>query len=177
MSEQKVITGTGTNNKEQELVIERIFDAPRELVWKAWTEPERVMRWWGTADFTSPVCKIDLRVGGKYVFCMRSPAGWPEGSADGMDIWSTGVYREIVPVERLVFTDCFADADGNVVPGSTYGMGDDFPLELLIELTFDDLGGKTRMTLRHFGWPAGEMKDMMPAGWNESFDTLAESLK
>ena len=69
------------------LTIIRVFDAPRGLVWEAWTEPENVKLWWGPKDFTSPVNKIDLRVGGKYLSCMRSP--------DGKDYWSTGVYREI----------------------------------------------------------------------------------
>ena len=91
---------TAMKNKK-ELAITRIFDAPRESVWKAWTDPERVMRWWGPKNFTSPVSKIDLRVGGAYLNCMRG-AG-PDGVV--RDFWSTGVYREIVPFKRLVFTD------------------------------------------------------------------------
>ncbi|MBI4312394.1 MAG: SRPBCC domain-containing protein [Chloroflexi bacterium] len=151
-----------------DLVITRTFDAPRELVWKAWTEPERLMRWWGPKGFTAPACKIDLRVGGKYVNCMRSP--------DGKDYWSTGVYREIVPMERIVCTDSFADEKGNVVPGSHYGMGEDFPLEMVVTMTLEEVGGKTRMTLRHGGMPAGEHSEGAGAGWNESFDKLAEVL-
>jgi uncharacterized protein YndB with AHSA1/START domain len=82
---------------EEEVVIKRTFDAPRELVWQAWTDPETMMRWWGPKGFTSPTCEIDFRVGGKALNCMRSP--------DGTDYWSTGVYREIVPlriVDRLL---------------------------------------------------------------------------
>ena len=157
------------NQDNKELVITRIFDAPRELVWKAWTEPERFMRWWGPKDFTSPACKIDLRLGGKYLNCMRGP--------DGQDYWSTGVYREIVEPERIVYTDSFADEHGNVVPASHYGLSAGFPLELQVTVTFEDYGGKTKMTLKHVGIPAGEMSDMTGAGWNESFDKLAESLK
>lgn len=85
------------NSKQQELVIKRIFDAPRELVWDAWTEPEQIMRWWGPKGFSAPVAKIDLRVGGAYLNCMRSP--------EGKDFWSKGVFREIVAPERLVMTD------------------------------------------------------------------------
>jgi uncharacterized protein YndB with AHSA1/START domain len=96
----------------QELVIERIFDAPRELAWRAWTDPERMKRWWAPKDFTAPHITIDLQVGGKYVFCMRGP--------DGNDFWSTGVYREIVPMERIVCTDCFADEKGIAVPATHY---------------------------------------------------------
>jgi uncharacterized protein YndB with AHSA1/START domain len=93
------------------------------------------------------------------------------------DFWGTGVYREIVPMEKIVSTDSFADADGNVVPASYYGMSGDFPLELLITVTFEEVEGKTKMTLTHVGIPEGEMMDLTRAGWSESFDKLAESLK
>ncbi len=158
------------NDTTRELVITRVFDAPRELVWKAWTDPEHVMRWWGPKGYTSPVCKIDFRVGGKYLFCMRSP--------EGKDYWSTGTYREIIPPEKIVVTDSFADSEGNVVPASEYGMPGEFPLELQVTVTFEDLGdGKTKMTLRHVGLPEGQMGEMAADGWNQSFDKLAESLK
>lgn len=161
--------------KSADLIITRIFDAPRELVWKAWTDPDEVMRWWGPKIFRSPACKIDFRVGGKYLFCMRSDSGeeaWQKG------IWSTGVYKEIVPMKEIVCTDCFADEHGNVVPAAHYGMTEDFPLEMLVTVTFEEVqGSKTKMTLRHTGLPAGEMIKSAGAGWNESFDKLAESLK
>lgn len=154
---------------KSELVITRVFDAPRELVWKAWTDPERMMQWWGPKGFTSPACKIDLRVGGVYLYCMRSP--------EGKDYWSTGVYQEILPLERIVCTDSFADETGNVVPASHYGMGSDLPMEMLVTVTFEEHGGKTTMILRHVGFPEGTMTEMAKAGWNESFDKLAESLR
>jgi uncharacterized protein YndB with AHSA1/START domain len=93
-------------------------------------------------------------------------------SSEGQDIWSTGVYREIVPMERIVCTDCFADEKGNVVPATHYGMPAYIPLEMLVTVTFEDLDGKTRMTLRHAGLPTGEMSDGAGVGWNESFDKL-----
>ena len=96
---------------------------------------------------------------------------------EGRPIWSTGFYREIVPLERIVCTDSFADEDGNIVPATDYGMADDFPLEMVVTVTFEDLGGRTRMTLRHEGMPAGEMSEGASVGWNESFDKLAESLR
>lgn len=77
-----------------ELMITRIFEAPRDLVWQAWTDPALVVRWWGPKVLTTPVAKIDLHVGGKYLYVMRSP--------EGEDFWGTGVYREIVPLERIV---------------------------------------------------------------------------
>jgi len=137
-------------------------------VWKAWTEPERLMRWWGPRRFTSPFSKIDFRVGGVYLNDMRSP--------EGKDYWSTGVYREIVPLERIVATDSFADENGNVVPGTYYGMSGDLPLELLVTITFEEHEGKTTLTLRHAGFPPGEQWDGARQGWSESFDKLAECL-
>jgi len=148
--------------------ITRIFDAPRELVWKAWTNPQHLMRWWGPEHFTSPACTIDLRVGGKYHFCMQAP--------DGQKFWNTGVYQELVAPERIVFTDSFADEQGNAVPASHYGMGDDFPFEMTVTVTFEDVGGQTKMTLCHEGLPAGEVSEMTVQGWNGSFDKLADSL-
>jgi uncharacterized protein YndB with AHSA1/START domain len=153
----------------QDLVVTRIFDAPRELVWKAWTDPERMKLWWGPKDYTSPAWKIDLRVGGRYHACMRSP--------EGQEIWITGVYREIDPPSRLVYTDSFADDKGNVVAASQYGLGDDFPLEMLVTIVLEEHQGKTRMTLRHAGLPAGIMSEMTGSGWNELFDKLAEFLR
>lgn len=151
-----------------DIVITRIFDAPRELVWRAWTDPEHLKRWWGPKGFTAPVCQIDLRVGGKFLGCMRSP--------DGHEFWSTGTYREIVPFEKIVSSDSFADEHGNVVPASHYGLEGEFPLELEVIVTLEDLGGKTKMTLRHIGHPEGIDK-MADAGWNESLDKLVETLE
>jgi len=114
---------------------------------------------------------LAFRVGGKILASMQSPE-----FNEGRPIWSTGVYREIVPLERIVMTDSFADEKGNVVPATHYGMGEDIPLEMLVTVTLEDLGGKTRMTMRHEGLPAGEMKDGANQGWSESFDKLAEYL-
>ena len=164
----KTTNETKGKAKAGELVIARTFDAPRERVWKAWTDPEQAKRWWGPTGFTAPFIKIDFRVGGKYLFCMRSP--------DGKDYWSTGTYREIVPKQKFVATDSFADAKGNIVPASHYGMPAEIPLELVVTVTFEDLGGKTRMTLRHAGFPVGPHRDMAGQGWSESFEKLAASL-
>jgi uncharacterized protein YndB with AHSA1/START domain len=152
----------------RELTITRTFDAPRELVWKAWTDPDMLMRWWGPKVFTAPMCRLDLRVGGKYLYCMRSP--------EGQDYYSTGVFQKIDPPRELAYTDNFADADGNVVPGSYYGFPEDFPHDLLVTVTLEEVGGKTRMTLRHSGFPA-DQATLAEQGWNESFDKLAEALR
>ena len=153
----------------RKIVLTRTFDAPRALVWRAWTEPEQLMRWWGPQGFTSPVCKVDLRVGGSYLFCMRSP--------DGKDYWSTGVYREIVEPQRIVCTDSFADEKGNEVPASYYGMPGDWPQELLVTITLEELQGRTRLTLEHVGLPEGEHSRLAAEGWNGSFDKMAAALE
>lgn len=155
------------DSQQQELFITRIFNAPRELVWKEWSDPERVKRWWGPKDFTAPFAKIDFREGGTYLYDMRSP--------DGKDFWSTGIYREIVPLEMIVATDSFADEKGNVVPATSYGMSADFPLVLLVTVTFEEQDGKTVFTLRHAGMPKDTIKDA-EVGWNESLDKLAQDL-
>ncbi len=148
-----------------EIVITRLFDAPRDLAWRAWTEPEFIMQWWGPKNYTSPSCKIDLRAGGTYLYCMRSP--------DGKDFWSTGVFREVRKPERIVCTDSFADEKGNAVPATYYGMSPDFPAEMLVTVTFEVQAGRTKFTLRHAGLPSGDINDSTRAGWNESLDKYA----
>jgi uncharacterized protein YndB with AHSA1/START domain len=151
------------------LVIEREFDASRERVWMAWTVPDLVKRWWGPKGFTVPFCRISLRVGGSLHYSMRSP--------EGKDYWGTGFYREIVPYERLVVTDSFADEKGNIVPGTVYGTGPDFPLELLLTVTFEEpRKGRTKLTLSHAGMPPGKDMEGAREGWNQSLDKLAAAL-
>ncbi len=153
----------------RKIEITRTFDAPPELLWQAWTDEEFLRRWWGPRSYTTPVSRIDLRVGGSYLNCMRSP--------EGKDYWSTGVYLEIHPFRRIVATDAFADEDGNVVPAADYGMPGDWPEKCLITVTFEEANGKTRMSLIHVGIPLGKVEMECRAGWNESFDKLAEEVE
>lgn len=158
-----------TTEGKTDLVITRMIDAPRELVWKAWTEPEQIKRWWGPKDFTTPVWKADLRLGGEIFNCMRSP--------DGKNYCSKGVFLGINPPERMVLTDSFADEKGNVVPASYYGMSKDFPLVMKITLLLEEQDGKTKLTLRHADIPPGEDSEGAKQGWNESFDKLDRHLE
>ena len=151
------------------LVITRLFDAPVERVWRALTEPERVKRWWGPEHFTAPFAQIDLRVDGQYLFAMRDP--------EGNDYWSTGTYREIVPMKRLVYTDSFADAEGNVIPPADYGMGEDFPMATTVIIELEDLGGRTRMTTTNIGMPRDPMFEYARSGWSTSLDKLAAAVE
>jgi uncharacterized protein YndB with AHSA1/START domain len=159
------------NTSTTTLNIERTFEAPREVIWKAWSEPETIKKWWGPRHFTIPVCNIDFRVGGRTFSSMKGPM--PDGTT--IEIWSVGVYKEIVPLELIVTTDSFADPDGNPVPASYYGMGEGFEEEAVIELRFKDLGNRTEMKLRHIGMPS-HMAVEATMGWNESFDKLVELL-
>ncbi len=128
-------------------------------------------QWWGPKGFTSPVSRIDLHVGGEYLSSMRSP--------EGKDFWSKGVFREIVPPERLVMTDSFADELGNTVPASYYGFDKDFPPELLITVMLQEMDGKTELRLSHSGISGLDAthRDGMEQGWSESFDKLADYLE
>ncbi|MGE5123934.1 MAG: SRPBCC domain-containing protein [Acidobacteriaceae bacterium] len=151
------------------LKITRIFNAPVEVVWSRWTNPDDYKCWWGPKDFSTPYARFDLRPGGKYLTSMRGP--------DGKDIWSTGVYKEIIELNRLVMTDSFADEHGNIVPATYYEMSTDIPLELEVDVTLEDIGGKTRLTLEHCGLPEGEILEQTWQGWSESFDKLEECLE
>ncbi len=161
-----------------ELLITRIFNAPREAVWKAWTDPKEITKWWGPKEFTIPFCTVDLRVGGEWRYCMRAPnLGMP--GADGRDYWGKGTYREIVRPERLVYTDVFTDESGTEVHATHY-FGPDagsWPPTTEVTATFEEQDGKTKMTMRHIGIPAGPHRDGAIMGWGQSFDKLAEILQ
>ena len=154
---------------KQEVSVTSIFDTHRERVWKRWTEPKQFPCWWGLKDFTSPFAKIDLRGGGGYPSNMRGP--------DGKEYGDTGTYEEIIEPQRIVYTDSFADEYGNLVPATYYEMRSDQPVEMAIEVTLDDIVGKTRLTLEQCGILEGEMIEQARAGWDQSFDKLAECLR
>jgi uncharacterized protein YndB with AHSA1/START domain len=162
-----------TMKNKNEITVLSNFDAPREKMWKAWTDPEDVKKWWGPKGFTSPEIKIDLRVGGKYLYCMRG------AGLDGVvrDFWNVGKFTEIVPMKRIVSTLSFADEKGNPVPATHYGMPGDWPMEVIATVTFEEVeAGKTKLTVREVGIP-GEMGEPARMGWGQQFDTLVELLK
>ena len=145
---------------EQEVVLTRIFDAPRALVFKMWTDPKHLREWFGPGVFTNPVCEVDARVGGKWRIVMRDP--------QGNDYPCGGVYREVVEPERLAFTNIATDKEGNpIIDGFT-------------TVIFEEQDGKTKLTLRTRGtamvdYAAAYLKGM-EAGWAQSLDSLAEEL-
>jgi uncharacterized protein YndB with AHSA1/START domain len=151
-----------------DIVVERVFDAPIDLVFDAWTMPEHLLAWWAPKGCSTPGCTVDLRPGGTFHFCIRTP--------DGNDIWALGRYREIVRPRRIVYVDSFADAAGNKVEPSYYGMSIGHPSETLVTVTFSDLGGRTRVVLRHALPAVFPERTGAEQGWGEMVDRLAEHL-
>lgn len=165
-------------NDRKGVEIVRVFDAPRELVWKAWTEPEMIKKWWGPEGFSAPSIKVDFRVGGKYIFAMHGPAG----SEWDRDMYSAGEYNEIVPHERIVVTDYFSDEQGNKMKPAEYAQDPTFPDELHVTVLFEEVeGNKTRLSVI-YPRPASEaafeamLKSGMQEGWQSSLNKLEKSL-
>jgi uncharacterized protein YndB with AHSA1/START domain len=149
-------TATATNAMAQhELVITRTFDAPRALVFKAWSAPEHAVRWFGPKNFTVPHCSMDFRVGGAYRACICSP--------DGKEYWMLGLYREIVKPERIVFTFAWEEEGER-------------GRENLITVTFAEQGDQTRMTFRQAFFESVSERDSHNEGWSECFDRLVQFL-
>lgn len=163
---------------DDRFIITREFEAPLAKVGAAWTEAEKIKQWWGPEGYSAPEIQIDFRVGGKYLYCMRGPAG-PGGPI--VDAWSGGEFREIVPMQKIVVTDYFADEQGNRKSAAEFGLSKDFPAESMLTITFAEANGKTTLTLT-YELPESEvarramLDSGMRDGWNSSLDKLAASL-
>jgi uncharacterized protein YndB with AHSA1/START domain len=141
----------------RELVITRVFDAPRELVFRAWTDVAHLRQWFGPKHHPACEMSIDIRPGGRWRGCLRST------EAAGKDLWLGGVYREIVPPKRLVFTFAWEEEGER-------------GLETLVTITLSDEGGKTRMTFRQSPFQSSGELDGHRGGWTSCFDRLDEHL-
>jgi uncharacterized protein YndB with AHSA1/START domain len=152
-----------------DFVISREFDAPRDLVFKAWTEPERLAQWWGPKGFTMVSTKVDLRPGGTFLYGMRGP--------DGLEVWGKFVYREITPPKRMVFVNSFSDEEGGV---TRHPLAPSWPLAMLNTLTLTERDGKTTVTLRVAAYAATDEeratfkagRKSMEGGFGGTFDQL-----
>ena len=153
MGASNVRPSSAANPIERELVITRVFDAPRDAVFRAWISPEQAAQWWGPEGFAVVALEMDARPGGTWRKCMRSP--------EGRDFWRKGVYREIVAPERLVFTYVSDDPLGN--PGH----------ETLVTVTFTARGDKTLMTLRQTGFESTAARDSHRGGWGSCIERFA----
>ena len=136
---------------EQALVLKRVFDAPREAVFRAWTEPAEIVKWWGPDGCTAPVCNVDLRPGGAWRTCILS--------SDGKEHFVGGVYTEIEPPEKLTFTWAW-ETDG--VPGH----------EMIVAVEFHDRAGSTELVLTQTRFESPKSRADHEEGWSSSFECL-----
>ena len=158
---------------EKEFVISRAFDAPRDKVWKAWTDREQLMQWFGPKGFTMTTAKLDFRPGGTFHYCLRS--------SDGKEMWGKFVYREIVAPERIVLVNSFSDEKGNL---TRHPSSPTWPMEMLTTTTFTEEKGKTTVTVRWIPLnPTDDerktfegARDGMRQGWTGTFDHLSDYL-
>jgi uncharacterized protein YndB with AHSA1/START domain len=137
---------------EPELVIMRVFNAPRDLVWRAWTDPKHAVHWWGPIEYPAAHLEMDVQPGGVWRGVLRSPG-------DGSELSHKGVFREVTPPERLVFTFSW-DEEG------------ERGLETLVTITFTDQGDKTLMTFCQIPFQSTEERDGHRYGWGSTFDRL-----
>lgn len=149
-------SATEASVKDRTLIIARLFDAPRELVFRVWTQPEHLARWWGPRGFTVLSYRADARPGGRFRFGVRSP--------ENTEHWAHGVYREVTEPERLVFSTSWEHPDGSPKH------------ETLVTLTFADRGGKTELTLHQTLFESITSHDMHQDGWSTTLDLLEEYL-
>ncbi|WP_066191592.1 SRPBCC family protein [Gracilibacillus timonensis] len=165
MTESNELGDITTNIGDRAFTLERVFDAPRELVFKAFTEPEHVSRWWAPSGFSMPVCKMDLRPGGIWHYCFESP--------EGEKHWSRCVYQEIVAPERLVYTSTLSDEEANPIES---------PLpEHRATIIFEEKEGKTKLSV-HIQLPSVEelkatLEMGMMQGLKETMNNLDKHLK
>lgn len=153
------------------LVITRILDAPIERVWQAWTDPELVRRWWGPHHFSAPEARIDLRVGGRYVFAMLAP---PE--MGGQVSYSAGEYLRIEPPHLLEFTQHLSDPEGNPIDPVSIGMPPDFPPEIRTTVSFRARGQVTEVVVTERSWAPGQMAVYSELGMRQSLDKMQAAL-
>jgi uncharacterized protein YndB with AHSA1/START domain len=158
-----------TGNEIERMVVTRVFDAPRALVWKAWTDPKYVMQWWGPKGFTAPFCKIDFRVGGKFLCCMRSP--------DGQECWNGAEYHEIVLHEKIVYSMYFSDSKGNKIDPAELGIEHEAIDGATDVVIFEDFGnGQTKVTLIGNETMEHAKSSGQFEGWVEILDKFAAVL-
>jgi uncharacterized protein YndB with AHSA1/START domain len=159
------------DSPQNDLVLTRVFDAPRALVFKAWTNPRHFAQWWGPHTFTNALCELDVRPGGAYRVTMRS--------SEGVDYPLKGVYLEVKEPERLVMTMDTAEhpADWHALFNKFRGTANDAPpMKIVMTVTFEEHGGRTKLTVtQRFEATAdrdANLKMGAPEGWSQSFERL-----
>ena len=157
------------NVSQDAVTIERIFDAPIDLIWQMWSDPQHFAAWYGPDGASIPVAKMDVRVGGTRLVCMevQTPGGPTQ-------MWFTGEYREVVENERLVYTESMSDENGNVLSPSDMGMPAGHPTTTEVRVELEDVGGRTKMVMTHAGIPS---ESPGAAGWTMAPDKLAAHVR
>jgi uncharacterized protein YndB with AHSA1/START domain len=155
---------TDNSDAKEAVVIERMLDAPVDLVWRMWTEPEHFAAWYGPDGAAIPVARMDVRVGGSRLVCMEMQT--PDGA---MQMWFAGEYREVVENVRLVYTDYVSDEKGNVQSPSETGGPDEHPMLTEVAVDLEEIDGRTKMVMTHTGIPADSPG---AAGWIMAFTKL-----
>jgi uncharacterized protein YndB with AHSA1/START domain len=152
-----------------DIAVTRVFDAPVAQVWRAWTEPEPVMRWWGPQGFTAPIAEMNVREGETSRVCMRSP--------DGHDFHNTWTYQRVIPLQRLEFLMGFARASGEPADPAELGLPPDIPSRVRHVVTFKPVGEtRTELTVTEFGYSLEQTRDMSKLGLEQCLDKMATSL-
>jgi uncharacterized protein YndB with AHSA1/START domain len=151
----------------QDILLTRTLAAPVEVVWRAWTDPDVLTRWWGPIGFTSHSATIDLRPGGRFIWNMRAPE-----ELGGFDMYTAGTYTRIVEQEAIDFVQWLSDADGEPIDPVAMGMPADFPHEIRASLAFEQVTEGTRLTAAEYDWPLGEQRSLSEAGLAQCIDKL-----
>ena len=154
------------NAADRTIRIERVFDAPRELVFDAWTQPEHLLRWFAPRGCTIRFVEIDVRPGGRFHSCIHNPAFG--------DCWCVGVYREVVRPERIVYTLSTADSAGNEIEPALAGHDPRWPRTTLVTVTLADVRGSTLLTLVHDASESLAKHTGAYPSWLDMLDRLAE---
>jgi uncharacterized protein YndB with AHSA1/START domain len=160
---------TDNGGPESSVRIERSFDAPAELIWKMWTDPEHFAAWYGPDGATIPVAEMDVRVGGSRLVALEVQT--PNGA---MRMWFTGEFREVVANQRLVYTESMSDENGNVLSPADMGMPAGHPATTEVRVELEEVGGRTKMVMTHAGVPGDSPG---AAGWGMAFDKLAAKVE
>lgn len=153
----------------RDVVLTRTFDAPVEQVWKAWTQPELVQRWWGPTGFTAPVARMDVREGGRSLVAMRAPKEF-----GGKDFYNTWTYTKVEPHVRLEYLFHFTDAQGHRIGPAAAGIPPGVPDEVPHVVTFKRVGAnRTEVTIVERGYLTDQARDLSAMGMSQCFDKMA----
>jgi uncharacterized protein YndB with AHSA1/START domain len=151
-----------------DLTATRVFAAPVDRVWLAWTESSQIKRWWGPLGFTVPIAEMDVREGGTSRVCMRSP--------DGHDMFNTWAYEKVIPLQRLEFDMGFARADWTAATPAELGLPPDIPAKVRHVVMFSPVGAKTELTVTEYGYSSAQTVEISKAGLEQCLDKMVIAL-